>query len=125
VFCLFVLLFFQWVSSLVYTFPRCSIEHQNFFGVDDNVGPVAISIRRERVVEQISNFYDTQSSSTVQSMPKHLYRVILRTSEVCKPHLDPCNTCKWSCLNLIFMKVKNGTGEFLLIKITRLKSYHH
>jgi hypothetical protein len=44
-------------------------EHQNYFGVDENLGPVAVSIRREKLEEG-------------KEGPQYNYRVIFRTSEV-------------------------------------------
>lgn len=46
-------------------------EHQNFFGIDENLGPVAVSIRREKV-EDAREREGSQFS----------YRVAFRTSEV-------------------------------------------
>ena len=53
------------------------VEHQNWFGMDENLGPVAISLLRERV-ERSPNQSETNSS------PPHMfrYRVVIRTSEV-------------------------------------------
>ncbi|KAK2711755.1 hypothetical protein QYM36_012767 [Artemia franciscana] len=56
-------------------------EHQNWFGMDENLGPVAISIKREKMAEELTsrnadcNGHQNQSS-------RHLYRLIIRTSEV-------------------------------------------
>lgn len=46
-------------------------EHQNYFGVDDNLGPVAVSIRRERLD-------DGKEKDGMQFN----YRVTFRTSQV-------------------------------------------
>nr|CAD7429365.1 unnamed protein product [Timema monikensis] len=46
-----------------------SQDHQNWFGMDDNLGPVAISIRRERL---------ESSDSSAQ----YQYRLLIRTSEL-------------------------------------------
>lgn len=46
-------------------------EHQNFFGMDDRLGPVAISFRRE----------EKEGSSGAQ----YNCRIIFRTTEVCVP----------------------------------------
>ncbi|XP_013787544.1 signal-induced proliferation-associated 1-like protein 2 [Limulus polyphemus] len=51
-------------------------EHQNWFGIDENLGPVAISIRREKVNES------TKNGSCSPSQPQFQYRLIVRTSEV-------------------------------------------
>ena len=44
-------------------------EHQNYFGVDENLGPVAVSVRRERLE-------DNKEGS------QYNYRVTFRTSQV-------------------------------------------
>lgn len=46
-------------------------EHQNYFGIDENLGPVAVSIRREKV-EDAKEKEGSQFN----------YRVAFRTSEV-------------------------------------------
>nr|XP_040034171.1 signal-induced proliferation-associated 1-like protein 2 isoform X3 [Gasterosteus aculeatus aculeatus] len=46
-------------------------EHQNYFGVDDNLGPVAVSVRRERLD-------DGKDKDGMQ----HNYRVTFRTSQL-------------------------------------------
>lgn len=59
-------------------------EHQNYFGIDENLGPVAVSIRREKV-EDAKEKEGSQFN----------YRVAFRTSEVmaalcpCCPGLKP------------------------------------
>ncbi|XP_069587582.1 signal-induced proliferation-associated 1-like protein 1 isoform X12 [Ranitomeya imitator] len=45
-------------------------EHWNYFGSDDNLGPVAVSIRREKLEDAKENG------------PQYNYRVIFRTSEL-------------------------------------------
>ncbi|CAN0406145.1 unnamed protein product [Lampetra planeri] len=49
-------------------------DHQNYFGVDENLGPVAVSVRREKIDEG----REKESSHG----PQHLYRVVFRTSEL-------------------------------------------
>jgi len=49
-------------------------EHHNFFGVDDNLGPVAVSLRREKIRDSGSG-----------SGWLYQYRIIVRTSEVRTP----------------------------------------
>ncbi|XP_014671772.1 PREDICTED: signal-induced proliferation-associated 1-like protein 2 [Priapulus caudatus] len=46
-------------------------DHQNFFGIDENLGPVAVSIRRERVDD---------GSGSLSLLYQH--RIIMRTSEL-------------------------------------------
>lgn len=55
------------IQFLLYPTP----EHQNYFGVDDNLGPVAVSIRRERLD-------DGKEKEGMQ----YNYRVTFRTSQV-------------------------------------------
>jgi hypothetical protein len=73
------------VSSHAYSGIACNLyysitEHQNWFGMDDNLGPVAVSIRRERIERQS----DTNSASPLSTQPSHAYhyRLLIRTSEV-------------------------------------------
>jgi hypothetical protein len=68
-------------------------EHQNWFGMDENLGPVAVSIRRERIERQ----NDPNSASALSTQPSHTYhyRLLIRTSEV-------------SCY---FVVVDNGCGK--------------
>lgn len=46
-------------------------EHQNYFGVDENLGPVAISVRREK----LDDGKDKEGS-------QYNYRITFRTSQV-------------------------------------------
>ncbi|KAM5235636.1 signal-induced proliferation-associated 1-like protein 2 isoform 2-T2 [Ctenodactylus gundi] len=46
-------------------------EHQNYFGIDENLGPVAVSIRREKV-----------DDAREKEGPQFNYRVAFRTSEL-------------------------------------------
>nr|XP_039270889.1 signal-induced proliferation-associated 1-like protein 1 isoform X1 [Styela clava] len=48
-------------------------DHFNFFGIDDKYGPVAISIKREKLREANANIKDNAWN----------YRVIVRASELC------------------------------------------
>lgn len=54
------------------------LEHQNWFGIDDNVGPIAISIRKERIGAAVSE----SSSSSESNQIKYQYRLIMRTSDL-------------------------------------------
>ncbi|KAJ7396189.1 hypothetical protein BTVI_147715 [Pitangus sulphuratus] len=49
----------------------CAKEHQNYFGIDENLGPVAVSIRREKV-EDAKEKEGSQFN----------YRIVFRTSEL-------------------------------------------
>ena len=51
-------------------------DHQNYFGVDDNLGPLAVSIKREKLDERENHLGKCEAGL-------YQYRVILRTSEVC------------------------------------------
>ena len=55
-------------------------EHQNWFGMDENLGPVAVSIRRERIERQ----GDPNSAGPLSTQPSHTYhyRLLIRTCEV-------------------------------------------
>lgn len=46
------------------------VEHWNYLGVDETLGPVAVSLRREKLEDHKDHG------------PQHNYRVIFRTSEV-------------------------------------------
>ena len=48
-------------------------EHQNWFGVDESLGPVAVSVRRERV---------GGGGEAPPGEPHYMYRLIVRTSEL-------------------------------------------
>ncbi|XP_062618236.1 signal-induced proliferation-associated 1-like protein 2, partial [Saccostrea cucullata] len=50
-------------------------DHQNYFGIDDNVGPVAISIRKEKVDDRENNLGRADYGS-------NQFRVVVRTSEL-------------------------------------------
>ena len=53
-------------------------EHQNFFGLDDNIGPVAVSVKREKLSDgdSVGVRPDPATGALYQ------YRIIVRTSEV-------------------------------------------
>ena len=59
-------------------FNLIHVDHQNFFGIDENVGPIAISLKRERIPDEVVEFYGIMGSA-----PKYQHRVIVRTSQVC------------------------------------------
>lgn len=46
-------------------------EHQNYFGIDENLGPVAVSIRREKFEE-----------GKEKDGSQFNHRIVFRTSEV-------------------------------------------
>lgn len=58
-------------GSAVYLFIYLNpIEHWNYLGVDETLGPVAVSLRREKLDDH------------KEHGPQYNYRVIFRTSEV-------------------------------------------
>ncbi|XP_052272141.1 signal-induced proliferation-associated 1-like protein 2 isoform X2 [Dreissena polymorpha] len=50
-------------------------EHQNYFGIDDNFGPLAVSVKREKLEERGNNLGKSEPGL-------FQYRIILRTSEL-------------------------------------------
>ncbi|GAB0093514.1 signal-induced proliferation-associated 1-like protein 1 [Sergentomyia squamirostris] len=50
-------------------------EHQNWFGIDDELGPIAISIKREKI-PMGANVAENEAS------PLYQFRVVVRTSEL-------------------------------------------
>ena len=57
--------------------PLSILEHFNYFGIDENLGPVAISLKREKNEESIK-----LNNLPLLSPPKVQYRFIVRTGEV-------------------------------------------
>lgn len=53
-------------------------DHQNWFGIDENLGPVAVSIKREKIDRSSAVSIDSNSSSNAL----HQYRLVIRTSEL-------------------------------------------
>lgn len=73
-------------------------EHQNWFGIDEVLGPVAVSIRREKVEDNSStNGKDSNNSSVYQ------YRLIIRTSELA--------TLRGTILEDVIPNLKPGSGR--------------
>ena len=69
-------------------------DHQNFFGIDDNLGPVAVSLRKEKL--------DDSPPFTLISplaSPKSQCRFIVRTSEVSVVHV--LSLCGRMCSSFI------------------------
>ena len=63
------------VKGLYFLASECSLasllpEHWNYFGLDEALGPVAVSIRREKLEEE------------KELTQQYNYRIIFRTSEV-------------------------------------------
>ncbi|XP_030745763.1 signal-induced proliferation-associated 1-like protein 1 isoform X1 [Sitophilus oryzae] len=61
-------------GALYYRNYFANHEHQNWFGTDEQLGPVAISIRREKVIHP-----DNQLTTT---LTQYQYRILIRTSEL-------------------------------------------
>ena len=66
-------------------FLSLDTEHQNFVGFDDSLGPVVISLKREKVSNKVIHYFSNGQPSNERVTQKYQYRVILRTSEVGKP----------------------------------------
>lgn len=62
---------FKFVHLIRNFFLRLPPEHSNYFGTDDKLGAVAVSIRREKLED------------TKDLKDQYQYRLIVRTSEVC------------------------------------------
>lgn len=56
-------------------------EHQNWFGMDEQLGPVAISIKREKLPETPQQQSERENLKDAKDAP-HLIRMIVRTSEL-------------------------------------------
>lgn len=59
-------------TNLITCSAFLSPEHSDYFGTDDKMGAVAVSIRREKLED------------TKDLKDQYQYRLIVRTSEVCK-----------------------------------------
>lgn len=57
-------------------------EHQNWFGIDDQLGPVAVSIRREKIDENGPVISSNSAKDTCSPTSQYQYRLIIRTSEL-------------------------------------------
>ncbi|KFB38697.1 hypothetical protein ZHAS_00006097 [Anopheles sinensis] len=61
-------------------------EHQNWFGMDEHLGPVAISIKREKLnpnpTQTLALHGSDVAPTTTHSNEQYLYRLIVRTSEL-------------------------------------------
>lgn len=60
---------------VIQSFVLLFSDHQNYFGVDDNLGPIAVSIKREKLDERENHLGKSEAGL-------YQYRVIVRTSEV-------------------------------------------
>lgn len=59
-------------------------DHENWFGSDEVLGPLAISVKRERVeISSGSNDLTSSGNHKDLSTPaKYMYRLIVRSTEV-------------------------------------------
>ncbi|XP_053675333.1 signal-induced proliferation-associated 1-like protein 1 [Anopheles nili] len=61
-------------------------EHQNWFGMDEHLGPVAISIKREKLnptpTQTLALHGSDVAPTTTHAADQYLYRLIVRTSEL-------------------------------------------
>ncbi|XP_065083536.1 signal-induced proliferation-associated 1-like protein 1 isoform X2 [Ochlerotatus camptorhynchus] len=72
-------------GALYYRQHFFSQEHQNWFGMDEQLGPVAISIKREKLPPSATptlTIHGADVAATSNQAPQHLYRLIVRTSEL-------------------------------------------
>ena len=82
----------------------CS-EHQNWFGIDENLGPVAVSIRRERVPATTDLLTtDTSLTSRPANSDHWMYRSVLKYFCFCLNIFCFCLNifcfCLCFCLNI-------------------------
>lgn len=75
-------------------------DHQNWFGMDEELGPVSISMRREKVPHQEGHV----SSSLMQ----YHYRIIIRTSEL--------STLRGAILEDAIPNIKHSNSKGLNVK---------
>ena len=78
-----------------------TVDHQNFFGIDENIGPIAISLKRERIPDEVVEFYGIMGSA-----PKYQHRVIVRTSQVCIYLFVQWN-CSLCCYRILIIAVSH------------------
>ncbi|XP_070576551.1 signal-induced proliferation-associated 1-like protein 1 [Ptychodera flava] len=57
-------------------------EHQNYLGIDENLGPVAVSIKREKLEDKDVINSSTNTSNKDNNNVQYQYRIIIRTSEL-------------------------------------------
>ncbi len=59
-----------------------SIEHFNFVGNEEGIGPIVVSLRREKVPESYQQHFSHNQPTNERATSKYQYRIIVRTSEV-------------------------------------------
>ena len=57
-------------------------DHQNWFGIDENLGPLAVSIRRERVPATVEDSRLVGGHQLPSTSEHFMYRLIVRTSDL-------------------------------------------
>ncbi|XP_039452498.1 signal-induced proliferation-associated 1-like protein 2 isoform X1 [Culex pipiens pallens] len=60
-------------------------EHQNWFGMDEQLGPIAVSIKKEKLPPSATpaiTIHGADVSPATGQTQQHLYRLIVRTSEL-------------------------------------------
>lgn len=60
----------------------CFLEHNNLFGIDEKLGPVAISVIREVLPKMAVLGHSTHDQNDKNANKKYQYRIIFRTCEV-------------------------------------------
>ncbi|CAL8090539.1 unnamed protein product [Orchesella dallaii] len=81
-------------------------DHENWFGLDENLGPLAISIKKERIDNQLYsnvNHHEGKSGIVVSSGSKCLFRVIVRSTEL--------NTIRGSILDESIPGIKPNSNK--------------
>ena len=68
--------------SLSLSLSPLNTEHQNFVGFHEGLGPIVISLKREKVNPDVIHHFSHGQPSSERMSAKYQYRVILRTSEV-------------------------------------------
>ncbi len=77
----FMLEFQDW-GAYYYRFYFSGKEHSNYLGIDDNVGPCAISIKREKLLVENRRNDSTNTVVGNEKAYEYVYRLIFRSSDV-------------------------------------------
>lgn len=76
------LTYYIFVSLSLSLSTPLNTEHQNFVGFHEGLGPIVISLKREKVNPDVIHHFSHGQPSSERMSAKYQYRVILRTSEV-------------------------------------------
>lgn len=82
---------FQDWGAFFYRFYFFNQDHTNYLGVDPNIGPCAISLKREKILIDTSRNYSTNTinyNSSNEKNYEYAYRFIVRTSDVSIPYMN-------------------------------------